>query len=43
MAVGQSLAGGEQILGGDEGLIPEEAAEGFDFDGYAFDSGKPNI
>ena len=31
MAVRESLVGAEQILRGDEGLVLQEAAEGFDF------------
>ena len=30
MAVGRGLSGGQQILGGDEGLAAEGAAQGFD-------------
>ncbi len=31
MAMGQSPLGGEQILGRDQGLVAQQAAEGFDF------------
>ena len=31
MAVGQGLSGGEQIVGGDQGFVAQQAAEGLDF------------